>query len=85
MQQDFSIENYIFHFFNHGSNYLSSVEPLTGNEDDVEEWFNQYDRIAYANEWSREEKGRKLPVWLKEKALNIWYDLEQIYKHNYEI
>ncbi|RNA00591.1 Retrovirus-related Pol poly from transposon [Brachionus plicatilis] len=61
------------------------LDELKQNLYDVEEWFNQYDRIAYANEWSREEKGRKLPVWLKEKALNIWYDLEQMYKHNYEI
>ncbi|RNA32617.1 Retrovirus-related Pol poly from transposon [Brachionus plicatilis] len=70
---------------NYGKSFIRSVEPLTGNEDDAEEWLNQYDRIAYANEWSRGEKGRKLPVWLKEKDLNILYDLEQIYKHNYEI
>ncbi|RNA43921.1 hypothetical protein BpHYR1_001306 [Brachionus plicatilis] len=59
---------------NYGKSFISSVETLTGNENDVEVWFNQLKRIAYANECSREEKGRKLPFWLKEKALNIWYD-----------
>ncbi|RNA18650.1 hypothetical protein BpHYR1_040034 [Brachionus plicatilis] len=60
---------------NFNTTFINNIEPLTGNEDDVDEWFNQYDRIAFANSWSREEKGRKLPVWLKDKALNTWYDM----------
>ncbi|RNA20423.1 hypothetical protein BpHYR1_022966, partial [Brachionus plicatilis] len=62
---------------NFNTTFINNIEPLTGNEDGVDEWFNQYDRIAFANGWSREEKGRKLPVWLKDKALNTWYDMPQ--------
>lgn len=65
------------------SSITNCIDVLTGQEDDIEEWFNKFDRVAIANGWSDFEKGRKVPVWFKEKPLNIWSELSEDAKYDY--
>ncbi|CAF0934853.1 unnamed protein product [Brachionus calyciflorus] len=62
---------------------VERVLKQIGEEDDVEEWFNKFDRVATANGWSDFEKGRKVPVWFKEKPLNILSEMHEDAKYSY--
>lgn len=65
------------------SNITSCIDTLNDEETDIDEWFNKFERVAMANGWQDFEKGRKLPVWLKGKALNIWCELDDNMKYDY--
>ena len=57
---------------------------LTGDEDDVEEWFLSFERIGVLNHWTKITSGERLPIYLKEKVLNIWYNMPEDQRYNYD-
>ena len=63
---------------------MNSMEYLTDEVEDVEDWFKNYERITEANGWPKEEQGRRLSLWLKDKALNIWSDMDPVERINYD-
>ena len=63
---------------------MNSIENLTDSEEDVENWFMNYERLTDANGWSKAEKGKKVSIWLREKALNIWNEMDSISKKDYD-
>ncbi|RNA13567.1 hypothetical protein BpHYR1_016195 [Brachionus plicatilis] len=54
---------------NFNATFINNIEPLSGNEDDVDECFNQYDKTAFANGWTREKKGENYWYGSKKKPL----------------
>ena len=63
---------------------MNSIENLVDSEDDVENWFSNYERLTNANGWSKEEKGMKVSIWFREKALHIWNEMNSADKQNYD-
>ena len=62
-----------------------SINALKNKSQDVEEWFKTYERLAAANDWSVEKKGRKLSSFLREQALECWEDIPKKYRFDYEV
>jgi hypothetical protein len=60
-----------------------NIDNLTGNDDDVEEWFETFERIGSASGWNYEIQSIKLPNYLKETALLIWNSLSKADKVDY--
>ena len=52
------------------------IENLTGEEEDLLDWFESYERTAAGCGWTDEMKGIKLPNYLKETALLVWSNLK---------
>ena len=55
---------------------LNQIQMLTGEKDNVELWFNHFERVAMANNFSNEEKSVKLPALLKGRTLSVWKEIE---------
>jgi len=49
-----------------------TIENLTGDGEDVEDWFENYERITNANYWTDDIRARKLPSFLAGSALLSW-------------
>ena len=58
---------------------------LKNNNQDVEEWFRTYKRLADSNNWSIERKGKKLASFLRDRALVFWEEIPKKYRFDYEI
>lgn len=54
-----------------------NVEAFSGPEDDVEQWFKNYERQANAYFWNDEIKLAKLPIYLKEAALSAFENIQE--------
>ena len=61
-----------------------AMEPLKGGHQEVEEWFNNFDRVALASGWDEKVKGEMLPMKLKDQALRKWELMEKDQRLNYE-
>jgi hypothetical protein len=60
-----------------------NIDYLQGNKKDIEDWFDNWERLAYANGWDNKILALKLPSFLKEKALLVWKAISQEMKLNY--
>lgn len=60
-----------------------TIEPCTGSEEDLRDWFENFERIAMASGWSYDIQGLKIANYLKETALTIWQGLEGQEKISY--
>ena len=60
-----------------------TIESLDGTEDEIEDWFDNFDRIGNSNGWSNEIKAFKIPCYLKETALLIWQNCSPTDKKDY--
>jgi hypothetical protein len=54
------------------------IECLDGTEEEVEDWFDYFDRIGNSNGWSNEIKAFKIPCYPKDTALLIWQNCNSI-------
>jgi hypothetical protein len=61
-----------------------NIDNLTGNEEDLEEWFANFERISTSAGWTADIKGIKLPTYLRESALLVWESLKAVDKADYE-
>lgn len=62
-----------------------SINVLKSKSQDVDDWFKTYERLADANYWSLDKKGRKLSSFLRDKALEIWEEIPTKYRFDYQI
>jgi hypothetical protein len=61
------------------------LEKLSGSEgEDIEEWFEDYERLAGAEGWSNDLLGLKLPSYLKDTALLTWKNMKETERCSYE-
>ena len=49
-------------------------------DEDIDSWLKNFDRIATANEWSRERKLNTLPAFLRDRAAEFYESLEDVKK-----
>ena len=59
------------------------IENLTGEEEDMEDWFENFERIGRASNWSDEVKALKLSTFLKDQALMAWQTIGDLDKNSY--
>ena len=52
-----------------------NIDKLTGTEDDIEEWFSNYERLANAEGWTNNILGTRIPSYLSDTALLIWKNM----------
>jgi hypothetical protein len=60
-----------------------NIETLDGSEEEIEDWFENFERIGLSNGWTNEIKALKLPCHLKETALLIWQNCNPKEKKDY--
>lgn len=48
------------------------IDKLTGKEEDVPEWFNDFSRLAVGASWTQVICGQKVSQYLDGDALNVW-------------
>ncbi len=60
-----------------------TISDLDGTEEDLEDWFDNFDRIANSNGWTNEIKAFKLPCNLKDTTLLIWQNCTATDKKDY--
>ena len=63
-----------------------NIENLSGAEDEwleMEDWFENFERIGNSNGWTNEVKALKLPCYLKDTALLVWQNQSTTAKDNY--
>ena len=65
-------------------NLTNMVNQLNGDEEDIEDWFKEFERLTRASNWSESDMGDKISIWFKNKALRIWEDLDDQNKYNYK-
>jgi hypothetical protein len=50
-----------------------NIEKLEGNEEEeIDDWFDNFERIGNANGWTKEIKAIKLPCYLTDRALLVF-------------
>lgn len=65
-------------------NLMVAVEFLSDSDDDVEEWFSEYERKTDANLWKDRLRAVKLSDYLKSTALRYWKNCT-VDKTNYNL
>jgi len=60
------------------------IENLTGEEDDLLDWFDSFDRTAQSCGWTEGIKGAKIANYLKETALQVWENMQTTDKTSYD-
>jgi len=65
-------------------NVSLNIDKLDGTEEDLEDWFDAFERISSSNAWTNDIKALKLPCYLKETALLIWQSLSAHDKIDYD-
>jgi hypothetical protein len=58
-----------------------SIEPLKNGNQDAHEWFDTYERNT--GDWTYEQRGMKLPAYLREQAVQYWRDLNETDRYDY--
>lgn len=59
------------------------IDALKNDKQDVEDWFDYFDRAAKGNGWDKCIKGAKLPLYLKGEAEYIWKQMKKVDQYNY--
>jgi hypothetical protein len=67
-----------------GSNNIT-IDPLMSSEQDVEEWFNTYDRLTACNDWDDAKKGKRLPSFLGGQIVTYWEQISKDNQYNYAL
>jgi hypothetical protein len=67
-----------------GSNSIS-IDPLRSSEQDIEEWFNTYDRLTACNDWDDTKKGKRLPSFFREQIVTYWEQMPENCQHDYAL
>ena len=62
----------------------SALDWLRSKSQDVEAWFQAFERVAIASGWSEKIKGEMLPVKLVDEALTHWETLDLVFKYDYQ-
>lgn len=52
-----------------------TIDKLTGSEEDIEDWFDTFERLANADAWTDAICGQRLPSYLDETALLVWKNM----------
>jgi len=60
------------------------IDNLTGEEEDLLDWFDSFDRTAQSCGWSEGIKGAKIANYLKATALQVWENMLTADKTSYE-
>ena len=60
-----------------------TIENLDGSEDEIEDWFESFERIGNSNGWTNDIKAFKIPCYLKDTALFIWQNCSSIDKKDF--
>jgi len=60
------------------------IDNLTGEEEDLLDWFDSFDRTAQSCGWNEGIKGAKIANYLKETALQVWENMLTADKTSYE-
>ena len=55
-----------------------NIDCLDGSEEDLDDWFDNFERIGNSNGWTNEIKAYKLPCYLKETAILIWRSIAPV-------
>jgi len=76
-------EDVVTNFSKMNINVNINIECLDGTEEDLEDWFDNFERIGNANGWTNEIKAYKLPCYLKDTALLIWQNYGPVNKKDY--
>jgi hypothetical protein len=66
-------------------NVTINIDHLEGIEEDLEEWFENFERIAASNGWNKDIMGMKVPCYLKDSALLIWQNVDPKSKNDYDL
>jgi len=53
-----------------------TIDKLSGKEEDLEEWFELFERLAGADGWTDAICGQRLASYLEETALMVWKNME---------
>ena len=64
-------------------NVTINIESMDGNEEDLEDWFESFERISGSNGWTNDIRSIKLPCYLKETALLLWQSMSNMDKNDY--
>ena len=64
-------------------NVTLNIDNLEGNEEDLNDWFETYERISSSNAWTNDIRALKLPCYLKETALLVWQNMTDNDKTDY--
>ena len=64
-------EEVVTNFSRMNINVNVTISDLDGTEEDLEDWFDNFDRIANSNGWTNEVKAFKLPCYLKDNAFEM--------------
>ena len=64
-------------------NMVDSIDTLRHKTNDVEAWFQAFDREAKASGWSEKVMGEMLPVKLRDEAIRHWEAIDPVIQHNY--
>ena len=76
-------EEVVTNFNRMNINVNVTISDLDGTEEDLEDWFDNFDRIANSNGWTNEVKAFKLPCYLKDTTLLIWQNCTATDKKDY--
>ena len=60
-----------------------SIEYLRSNGQDVTEWFENYERLTKCVGWEDQQKGQKLPGYLRDQAVDYWDTIPSELQFNY--
>ena len=60
-----------------------NIDCLDGSEEDLDDWFDNFERIGNSNGWTNEIKAYKLPCYLKDTALLIWQSIGPVNRKDY--
>ena len=52
-----------------------TIDKLAGTEEDIDDWFSNYERLANAEGWTNNILGTRLPSYLSDTALLIWKNM----------
>ena len=70
-------EEVVTNFNRMNINVNVTISDLDGTEEDLEDWFDNFDRKANSNGWTNEVKAFKLPCYLKDTTLLIWQNSKE--------
>lgn len=51
------------------------IDKLTGGEDDIDDWFSTYERLASAEGWTANILGTRISSYLSDVALLVWKNM----------
>lgn len=61
-----------------------SIEPLDTIDDELDEWFEKYERLCASNAWTKTIMGLKVANYFTGSILLAWKNLDQVKKQDYD-